>query len=274
VATIGLLNAGGLGARDLDAGRAGIHAGNPEAREVVSSGFRPLDQLLPAGGVRRGSLLEWLCADQSASLMGASGAAAVAFAVACRLAGPRDGDANAPSTIIVVDRRGWFHPPAVMGWLAAGSAGGSPGRQIVVARPARDDDEAWAIDQSLRCPGVAAVLAWPKSIHSTAMRRWQLAARSSGAVGLFVRPQSADRESTWAEARIAVSPLSSEMPAERRLRLALVGGPWEVVSADAVHREVEIGIDLARGREAEWKQRRDDRPPHRLQPEGVSCRAS
>lgn len=245
-----------------------------DVRETVSSGFRPLDRLLPAGGVRRGSLIEWLCADQSASLMGASGAAAVAFAVACRLAGSRDDDANVPSTIIVVDRRGWFHPPAVMAWLSAGSAGCPLDGRLVVARPAREDDEAWAIDQALRCPGVAAVLAWPRAIHPTAMRRWQLASRSSGAVGLFVRPQSAARESSWAEARIAVSPLPSERPADRRLRLALVGGPWEAISEGTERREVEIGIDLARGREAEVKPGRDDRPSRLLQPEEFSCRAS
>ena len=36
--------------------------------------------------------------------------------------------------------------------------------------------------------GVAAVIAWPERVHPTAMRRWQLAARGSGAVGLLVRP--------------------------------------------------------------------------------------
>jgi hypothetical protein len=29
-------------------------------REAVSSGFRQLDPLLPGGGIRRGSLIEWL----------------------------------------------------------------------------------------------------------------------------------------------------------------------------------------------------------------------
>ena len=50
------------------------------AQPVLSSGFRALNRLLPAGGVRRGSLLEWLTATE------ASGAAALACAVACRVA--------------------------------------------------------------------------------------------------------------------------------------------------------------------------------------------
>ena len=59
--TFGPLNAAGFSATRLHPG------------EVVSSGFEPLDRLLPAGGVRRGSLLEWL----------GDGEASGAFAVAC-----------------------------------------------------------------------------------------------------------------------------------------------------------------------------------------------
>jgi hypothetical protein len=193
-------------------------------RPVVSSGFRPLDALLPAGGVRPGSLIEWLAEGDAGP--GGGGAASLACAVACRLAAARGdevGEQARPRTIVVVDRTGWFHPPAVMPWLG-------DERRLVVARPSRDDDEIWTIDQALRCTGVAAVLAWPRNRvgrstatrgsrlvgsapggalqqWSTAMRRWQLAAASSGAVGLFVRPLVARSEPSWAEARIAVSPL-------------------------------------------------------------------
>ncbi|MFM9195313.1 MAG: hypothetical protein ACKOWG_06145, partial [Planctomycetia bacterium] len=67
------------------------------ARETVSTGFPSLDSLLPAGGVRRGSLIEWLAggvewlAGGVERLAGgdAGGAVALACAVACRLAGPR-----------------------------------------------------------------------------------------------------------------------------------------------------------------------------------------
>jgi hypothetical protein len=209
-------------------------------RQVVSSGFRSLDQLLPAGGVRRGSLVEWLADDDA-------GAVALAAAVACRLAASPTFEQSAarPSTIVVVDRGARFHPPAMLPWLSLPGLGASvpPGEtsgsgsnvarpQLVVARPARDDDELWAIDQALRCPGVAAVLAWPRRVHATAMRRWQLAARASGAVGLLVRIMTAGatsggalssggmaspadalravrREPTWADARVAVSPFDT-----------------------------------------------------------------
>lgn len=251
----GLVDAGSLQVREA-------------AREVVSSGFRPLDSLLPAGGIRRGSLIEWLAGGALAG-----GAATLAAAVACRLARAT----QRSQTILVVDRSGWFHPPAVLPWL--GREGSGP--QLVVARPARDEDEIWAIDQALRCAGVAAVLAWPRmeaagsglwpaaqrrsppharQQWSIAMRRWQLAARSSGVVGLFVRPAVAQREPSWAEARIAVMPLPGGTLLERRLRLERVGGAWPgaanvsspgaancVSPGAAGNRPVEIVIDLEHG---------------------------
>jgi protein ImuA len=244
----------GLAAAGLLSG--GELAGRQDAREVVSSGFAAVDDLLPAGGVRRGSLLEWLAAGTSAAdgLAGGAGAVSLACGIACRLARIPSG----PQTVVVIDRSGWFHPPAILPWLA------DP-RQLVVARPSRDDDEIWAIDQALRCDGVAAVVAWPRSVAAgtgaggssraaagqrqlwtTAMRRWQLAARSSGAVGLVVRPEAAGREPSWAEARLAVEPLPGGSLLERRLRLTWVGGGWTGGDPDA-ERAAETVLNLARG---------------------------
>ena len=257
-----------------------LHAGDsaglsPAGRggEPVSTGFAPLDSLLPTGGVRRGGLVEWLAGDQ------ASGAATLAAAVACRLAGwpaaaasHADRSGETAATIVVVDRRGWFHPPAVLGWLARAGATGRRPPQLVVARPAHEADELWAIDQALRCRGVAAVLAWPQAIHSTAMRRWQLAARASLAVGLFVRPLEARREPSWAEARFAVAARPGGSLAVRRLHVALVGGPW-TGTAHVEEKAIEMGFDLARGCEARLP--RPSSVPHvHGEQEVAACRAS
>jgi len=234
-------------------------------RAIFPSGFRGIDRLLPAGGIGSGSLIEWIGGP-------ASGAATLAFAVAARLRVARPEGAAGP--ILVIDRQGRFHPPAVMPWLegpAAGKpkAGGAAVGAIVVVRPSRDEDEIWAIDQALRCPGVTAVLAWPKRVSSTALRRWQLAARGSGTVGFLVRPAAARREPSWAEARLNVAalpmlgrwrggddPLSSHRWAPavgslavRRLRLSLQEGPWACEQPPDVP-TVEIALDLATGREA------------------------
>jgi len=285
----------GLAAAGLLSG--GELAGRQDAREVVSSGFAAVDGLLPAGGVRRGSLLEWLAAGPAADdgLAGGAGAVSLACGIACRLARIP----SRPQTVVVIDRSGWFHPPAVLPWLA------DP-RQLVVARPSRDDDEIWVIDQALRCDGVAAVVAWPRSVAAgaggsgraaagqrqlwnTAMRRWQLAARSSGAVGLIVRPQAAGREPSWAEARLAVEPLPGGSLLERRLRLVWVGGGWTGNDPDA-ERAAETVLDLARGCAGRlpagpaWQPRvlprdrsgagHESHASHAGQEGGFSCRAS
>jgi hypothetical protein len=276
-----------------------------ERRETVTTGFSSLDRLLPAGGVRRGSLVEWLAGGDAAA-GDAGGAISLACAVACRLADPRRTDqsrASQASTIVVVDRGQRFYPPAVTPWLDALAdptvkGGGRP--HLVVARPSRDDDELWTIDQALRCPGVAAVLAWPKRVHATAMRRWQLASRASGAVGLVVRGLSEcgfsgrvavgepTRPSgpTWADAKVAISPVAGEPVADlavRRLRLSLAGGPWSG-SEMLEERSTELLLDLTNGREATRRHRvpvRNAAPvvatglqKGRFQAEGVACRAS
>ena len=255
-----------------------------EGRETVATGFSSLDRLLPAGGVRRGSLIEWLAggdgclAGGDAAAGDAGGAISLACAVACRLADPRRLDqsrASQASTIVVVDRGQRFYPPAVIPWLdamadATGKGGGRP--HLVVARASRDDDELWAIDQALRCPGVAAVLAWPKRVHATAMRRWQLASRASGAVGLLVRGLSecgffgrvlageptGPSGPTWADAKLAISPVAGgEHAADlavRRLRLSLVGGPWSG-NEMLKERSTELLLDLTNGCEATRRHR-------------------
>jgi protein ImuA len=269
--------------------------------ETVSSGFRALDGLLSAGGVRRGSLVEWWPAGDAA-VADAAGAVTLACAVACRLAGTAGratvaaGSTTAATTIVVVDRGGRFHPPAVMPWLAGPSAAGgkaSGGPQLVVVRPARHEDELWAIDQSLRCPAVAAVVAWPGRLSATAMRRLQLAVRSSGAVGLLIRglhlpqqersaaPATVRQESwrspSWADVRLTVSPVEPAggvgiRSSERRLRLAVVGGAW--AGGLPAERSVEVRLDLSTGRESVGRHAADGRPSRLVRQEEPVCRAS
>jgi hypothetical protein len=290
---------------------AGLLRCREQSRDVVPSGCPSLDALLPAGGVRRGSLIEWLAepadaragthhgawadadepvaasvdrshgtnhvADPAAAHATGAGAVTLACAIARGLAsvGKSSSGAVLPRTIVVVDRTGWFHPPAVLPWLA----GSVPTAQLVVARPSRDDDEIWSIDQALRCPGVAAVVAWPRAIvpctsragsardarasrcrsssgrqWMTAMRRWQLAARASGAVGLIVRQGIMRGESSWAEARLAVSSLPGGRMLERRVRVRIVGGTW---TAAVTGGTAEIVLDLARGQEEPTRGRAD-----------------
>jgi hypothetical protein len=186
--------------------------------ERVSSGTPGLDRLL-AGGFQRGSLVEWL-ADSPAS--GAGTLALVAGREAARQGG----------AIVVVDRERTFYPPAA-------AAMGVDLAHLVIVRPQNDADHAWALDQTLRSRGVAAVWCHPPRADDHAWRRWQLAAETSGALGLFVRDAAARAEPSWSEWRLAVRPLGggSREAADRarhvsvevlRMRGGRAGGTTEI----------------------------------------------
>jgi hypothetical protein len=167
----------------------------------ISTGCEGLDNLLPQGGWLRGSLVEWL----SETPGGGAGTLAL---VAAREA-HREGGA-----VVVIDRTGTFYPPAAATWRLDLAS-------TIIVHPASDKDEQWALDQALRCEHAAAVLAWPRRLDGRTFRRLQLAAEASGAMGLLVRPAAAQREPSWAEVRLAVSPRAS--PGGWQLCVRLLG---------------------------------------------------
>jgi hypothetical protein len=177
-------------------------AGGAERRhapEWISSGCEGLDRLLPQGGWLRGSLVEWL----GDSPGGGAGTLAL---VAARQAHGEGG------AVVVVDRAGIFYPPAAVAWRLDLAS-------TIVVHPQSDKDEQWALDQALRCEHTAAVLAWPRRLDGRTFRRLQLAAESSGAIGLFVRPATAAREPSWADLRLTVAPRPSSSGWQLGVRL-------------------------------------------------------
>jgi len=104
-------------------------------------------------------------------------------------------------------------------------------------------DNLWALDQALRCAGVAAVLAWPEKLDGRTFRRLQLAAEQGGGLGLLVRPEGVRHEPSWAEVRLVVEPLPAVGPhAPRRLKVELLrsrggasGGSVELELDDETH---------------------------------------
>src|SRR5262245_31358597 len=70
----------------------------PAGETSVSTGCEALDRLLPAGGIGRGGLVEWLANEGS----GAGWLALAAARALCRGHGP----------LVVIDGCGTFYPPA------------------------------------------------------------------------------------------------------------------------------------------------------------------
>ncbi len=153
-------------------------------KDVVSTGVSALDDILPGQGIPRGTLSEWIAAEPG------SGAASLAMRVA--------GQAQADGPLIVVDRNRHFYAPAV-------AAAGVLLSDTIFVRPESRTDELWAIEQSLRCPGVGAVLCQVSFLKTVDFRRLQLAAESGTAIGLLIRSADAQKQSGWADVRLLVS---------------------------------------------------------------------
>jgi protein ImuA len=162
-------------------------ARRPAGGPPVSTGCASLDRLLPERGFRRGALVEWLSPGDG------TGAGTLALLTA-REASRHEG------VVVVLDRHREFCPTAAV------RLGIAPQQFIVVhAQSAADND--WAMDQALRSPAVAAVLAWPERLDDRTFRRWQLAAEEGGCLGLLLRPETARDEPSWADVRLWVEPL-------------------------------------------------------------------
>jgi protein ImuA len=171
----------------------------PEDERPISTGSSALDGLLPAGGLRRGTLVEYLTTGSG------NGAGTLALSMAheaCQEGQAlvvvelrRDGTRSVPTT--------YFYPPAAAAWgidLAA----------VLVLRPANKADALWALDQALRCPGVGAVWAACDRLDARDFRRLQLAAESGGTLGLLIRPARLRGQPTWADVQwlVKASPRS------------------------------------------------------------------
>jgi len=176
----------------------------------ISSGCGPLDRILPQGGIRRGTLIEWLAEGEGG---GAGTLAWLAAREACRAGGP----------LVVLDARREFYPPAAVRMAIEPE-------KLIVVRADTAADTFWAFDQALRCEAVAAALAWPEAQHGKldgrTFRRWQLAAEESGVLGLLIRPASVRHEPSWADVRLLVEPLPdvghvSNVPEPKRRRLRI-----------------------------------------------------
>ena len=88
-------------------------------------------------------------------------------------------------------------------WAALGV-----GRAVLI-RPGSERDRLWAIERCLRCPGLAATVAFlPAGVDPVTGRRLALAAAAGGGRGVLVRPAGAGREPCWADVRLEATPAS------------------------------------------------------------------
>jgi hypothetical protein len=103
-------------------------------------------------------------------------------------------------TLVMIDTPGDLYPPA------AGLCGIHLDH-LIVFRTRNDQDAFWAADQALRCSAVGAVIAPLGALNDRLARRLQLAAESSGCLGVILRMGSKPTH-RFAAVRILMEPLS------------------------------------------------------------------
>jgi protein ImuA len=229
----------------------------------LTTGIPALDELLPEQGIGPGTLMEWL------SEGAGSGAGATAFIVAAHAM-------QAGGACVVIDKDRSFFPPAVLwrspksevsrsqrsevrGWKKTaalpplisglcplisdlcpeGPPAGDLDRTVVV-HPTNDRDVLWALEQSLRCRSVAAVVCWLNRLHAHAYRRLQLAAEAGGGIGLLLRSAEYRFQPSWADIRLLVEALPFESRCGRK--------PSSGTDAFSIGRLLRIELISCRGR--------------------------
>jgi len=137
-------------------------------RDVLPFGISPIDEHLPGGGLALGALHE-VAGGGNAALDGAA-AALFAAGIAARTTG---------QVLWCVTRRDLFAPGLIQ-------AGLSNNRILFVE--CRDENGVLeCLEEGLRCSGLGAVIGETARMTMAASRRLQLAAESSGVLGIAIR---------------------------------------------------------------------------------------
>jgi cell division inhibitor SulA/protein ImuA len=166
----------------------GIWRGSQLARSGspgIASGFAALDAELPGGGWPCGALSEILPQHEGIGEL--------------RILGPALARLAAQGKFIA-----WIAPP-YLPYAPALAAAGIALERIVIVKTTRDGDSLWAAEQALGSAACGGVLAWPRDIGYTQLRRLQLAAENGRCLAVLFRPCQAAHEPTPAVLRIALA---------------------------------------------------------------------
>jgi hypothetical protein len=151
----------------------------------IASGFAALDAELPGGGWPCGTLTEILPQHEGIGEL--------------RILGPALAQLAAQGKFIA-----WIAPP-YLPYAPALAAAGIGLERVVIVKTAKDSDSLWATEQALRSAACGGVLAWPRGISFTQLRRLQLAAEGGRCLAMLFRPTEAAREPSPAALRIALA---------------------------------------------------------------------
>ncbi len=165
------------------------HSVQRAGRAAVPLGLPAIDAVLPEGGLLTGALHEIEAGPAPSGRVASHDGAALGFTA--HLLGRFTPKSGAGTILWCRRPTGTFdappYAPALAPWF-------DPARLLLVTVK-RDEDLFWAMEEGLRCPGMAAVLGETRSADPTAGRRLSLAAEKSGVPALLLRPQAAPPQS-------------------------------------------------------------------------------
>ena len=205
------------------------HSAARAGQAAVPLGVPAIDALLPDGGLLTGALHEIEAGPAPSGRVASHDGAALGFAAYllgrfgsgtllwCRRpSGAFDAPPYAPALAT------WFDPARLL---------------LVTAR--RDEDLFWAMEEGLRCPGIAAVLGETRAADPTAGRRLSLAAEKSGVPALLLRSQPAPTQSVCTTRWRIASAISHSTPGlsdvgQARWRIELRRNRFGVPSAEEI----------------------------------------
>ncbi|MDN3584858.1 ImuA family protein [Mucilaginibacter flavus] len=179
----------------------------PAAGKAKGIGLGPLENAFPNGVFPTGTIHEMLCPapEQSAATAGL-------------LAGILASLMQHGSVCLWISTSRKLFPPALIGFNV------QP-HQVIFIDVQQEKDALWAMEEGLKCEGVAAVIAEIREISFAQSRRLQLAVESSKVTGFLLRNDPRKLGTTTCVARWQVSPLPSQVEDE----LPGVGFPcWQV----------------------------------------------
>ncbi|HEX8524617.1 MAG TPA: hypothetical protein VF669_20340 [Tepidisphaeraceae bacterium] len=165
------------------------------------TGIAALDELAPDHTFARGAVHEILSTPQNTP--GTFFAAVLAKAASSRGMG-----VSPMRPTIWSDPTQQLYPPALANL-------GIDLSQVYLLHPKDEADEAWAVAECLKCPGVGAVIASPKRLSRVVARKLQLAAETGGAVGILLRTTGRGSEIYAAATRWLVAPAPGERTIQR-----------------------------------------------------------
>jgi protein ImuA len=218
-----------------------LEGGGGPARAALPFGVAAIDGRLPGGGLALGSLHEVAGggADTSAGVVDAAAAALFAAGIAARTTG---------KVLWCVTRADLFAP--------ALAQAGLPAARVIHAEAGDDNNLLACFEEGLRHGGLGAVVGEVARLPMTASRRLQLAAESSGTIGLAIRRWRRPAEAAgfaqptasvtrWRVSALPSSPLPVPGIGRARWRLELVrcrGGEAAIFEVEACDGQGRIAV--------------------------------